>query len=360
VIEQRLVDLLRELVEIESPSYSHGVRDVASLVAAELERLGGDVALLEGDHLRAELPGHGAPLLVCGHADTVWPLGTLESMPFRVERHRAYGPGVYDMKACLVVLLEAIRRAGRGRRALRVFVTADEEMGSPTGRLLLERAAEGVDAALIVEPPGATGNLKTARKGLGRFALRLHGRPAHAGTHPSEGASAIDELARQIVALNALADEERGVSVNVGVVSGGTSENVVAAEAEARVDVRVARMPDRERLEQQLAALEPVDPRVTLELGGGWTRPPLERSEGAAQLFARAQAYGRELGLDLNEESSGGGSDGNIVGAVGVPVLDGLGAEGAGAHAPDERVILPSIPQRAELLSQLLQEPGLG
>jgi glutamate carboxypeptidase len=359
VTDQRLVDLLRELVEIESPSYSPGVREVALRIGAELERLGADVTLLEGDHLRADLRGRGSPLLVCGHGDTVWPVGTLESMPFRVDGERAYGPGSYDMKACLVAMLEAIRLAGDERRALRVFVTADEEMGSPTARPLLEEAAEGVAAALIVEPPGVSGNLKTSRKGLGRFALRIVGRPAHAGTHKSDGASAIHELAHQILALHALNDEERGVSINVGVVSGGTSENVVAAEAEAKIDVRVARSGDRERLERALAALTPVDPEVTLELRGGWTRPPLERSDGAAWLFARAREHGRELGLDLGEEGSGGGSDGNLVGAVGVPVLDGLGAEGAGAHAPDEHVFLPSIPRRAQLLARLLQDPGL-
>ena len=359
MIDASVTDLLRELVEIESPTYTPGVRAVALRLGEELEALGADVALWEGDHLRAELPGSGRPLLLSGHVDTVWPLGTLDSMPFRVHGDRAFGPGVYDMKGCLVVLLEAIRRAGDERPALRVFLTADEEMGSPTGRPLLEQAADGVSAAFIVEPPGPSGNLKTARKGLARFTLAIKGRSAHAGTHRSEGVSAIHELAHQIHALHALHDEERGTSINVGVVSGGTSENVVAAEAEARIDVRVSRAADRERIERALAQLKPVHPEVMLQLSGGWTRPPLERSGGAARLFGRARAYGRELGLDLEEESSGGGSDGNLVGALGVPVLDGLGAEGGGAHAPDEHVYLPSIPVRAELLSRLLRNPGL-
>jgi glutamate carboxypeptidase len=359
VTESCSLDLLRELVEIESPTYTPGTRVVALRIGDELTALGGDVSLLEGDHLRAELPGVGLPLLLSGHVDTVWPIGTLESMPFRVTGDRAYGPGVYDMKACLVLMLDSVRRAGSERRALRVFLTADEEMGSPTGRPLLEAAAQGVAAALVVEPPGATGNLKTSRKGLGRFTLRIKGRPAHAGTHRSEGVSAIHELAHQIHALHALHDEDRGTSINVGVVSGGTSENVVAGEAEARIDVRVRRAIDRNQIEQALAELRPVHPEVKLELDGGWTRPPLERSEGAAHLFARAREYGRELGLDLEEESSGGGSDGNLVGALGIPVLDGLGAQGAGAHAPDEHVLLPSLPVRAELLSRLLRDPGL-
>jgi glutamate carboxypeptidase len=359
VTESRSLDLLRELVEIESPTYTHGTRAVALRIGRELEALGAKVSLLDGDHLQAEFLGNGAPLLLSGHVDTVWPIGTLAAMPFRVAGDRAFGPGVYDMKACLVVLLEAIRRAGSGRRTLRVFLTADEEMGTPTGRRPLQAAAEGVAAAFVVEPSGSTGNLKTSRKGLGRFTLRITGRAAHAGTHPDEGVSAIHELAHQIHALHALRDQKRRISINVGVVSGGTSENVVAAEAEARVDVRVAHAADRDRIERALAALTPVDPDVKLELLGGWTRPPLERSAGTAHLFARAKEYGGELGLDLDEESSGGGSDGNLIGALGIPVLDGLGAQGGGAHAADEHVILSSIPARAELLSRLLRDPGL-
>jgi glutamate carboxypeptidase len=353
------LDLLRELVEIESPTFSPGVRRVAEVCARELEELGARSRFLEGDHLVAELDGDGAPLLLVGHADTVWPEGTLETMPFRVDGDRAYGPGAYDMKGCLVVLLEALRAGGHGRRALKVFLTADEEMGSRTARPHLEREAKGCAAAFVVEPPGASGNLKTARKGLGRFRVTIAGRPAHAGTNRSEGISAIEELAHQVLALHALNDDERGITVNVGVVRGGTSENVVAAEAEADVDVRVRTWEDRERMEAVLASLEPRLEGTTLTLGGSWTRPPLEPSPGAKRLFERAREHGRELGLDLRAESSGGGSDGNLVGAVGVPVLDGLGAEGAGAHAPNEHVLLPSIPVRAELLSRLLLSPGL-
>jgi glutamate carboxypeptidase len=354
-----VLELLRELVEIESPTYSPGVRDVAELMGHELDALGASVSLLDGHHLSAELGGTGAALLLIGHTDTVWPVGTLDSMPFRVEGDRAYGPGIYDMKSCLVLLLEAIRRAGDDRRKLRVFLTADEEMGSPTGRVSLESAVAGVAAALVVEPSTPNGNLKTARKGLGRFRLTITGRSAHAGTHRAAGVSAIEELAHQILGLHELNDDERGVSVNVGVVRGGTSENVVAAEAEAKIDVRIARAEDRERIESVLARLEPVAAGVTLELSGGWTRPPLERSPGGAALFAQAREHGRALGLDLRESSSGGGSDGNIVGALGVPVLDGLGAEGGGAHAPDEHVLIESLPVRAELLARLLRSPGV-
>lgn len=353
-----LVGLLRELVEIESPTRSRGVQQVSARLAGELERLGAETRFLEGGHLRAELDGSGPPLLLVGHADTVWPLGTLARMPFRVDGDVASGPGVYDMKGGLVVLVEAVRRSAGERRPVRVFVTADEEVGSPTARPHLEEAAEGVAAAFVVEPAGPTGNLKTARKGLGRFRLTLTGRAAHAG-RPIEGASAIHELAHQIQALRELADARRGTSVNVGVVSGGTTENVVAAEAEAYVDVRVPDWAERERLDRALAGLEPVDPEVTLELGGGWTRPPLERSDGAAKLFARAREHARELGLELGEEGAGGGSDGNLLAAFGVPVLDGLGPLGGGAHAEDEHVSLPSLPLRAEVLARLLRDPGL-
>ena len=359
MIRPDLVELLRELVEIESPSGSPGTRAVASRIGGELERLGAETTLFEGGHLRAELPGQGAPLLVSGHVDTVWPVETLAEMPFRVEGDRAFGPGVYDMKACLVLMLEAIRLAGEDRRALRVFLTADEELGSPTGRPLLEAAAEGVVAGLVVEPPGSGGNLKTARKGLGRFRLRIRGRAAHAGTSREAGVSAIEELAHQIQALERLNDESRGISVNVGVVSGGTADNVVAAEAEALIDVRIAHADDREPMERALAELRPVDPKAKLELDGGWTRPPLKRSEGAGKLFSRAREHGTKLGLQLEEESSGGGSDGNLIGAVGVPVLDGLGAAGTGAHSAHEHVDLESIPVRAQLLACLLQDPGI-
>jgi glutamate carboxypeptidase len=354
-----VLELLRELVEIESPPYSPGVLQVAQVMRRELEALGAAVTILDGGHLTAELRGTAPPLLLIGHTDTVWPVGTLESMPFHVDGGRAYGPGAYDMKACLVLLLEALRPAGEERREVRVFLTADEELGSPTGRVWLEAAAEGISAAVVVEPPTVEGDLKTARKGLGRFRLHITGRPAHAGTHPEEGVSAIEELAHQVLALHALNDEERGITVNVGIVRGGTSENVVAAEAEAQVDLRIASAADRDRIERTLKDLEPVLPGAVLELAGGWTRPPLEHSPGAAAMFEQARAHGRELGLDLGEASSGGGSDGNIVGALGVPVLDGLGAEGGGAHALDEHVLLESIPVRAELLTRLLRNPGL-
>jgi glutamate carboxypeptidase len=352
-------DLLRELVELESPTgHSEGLRAAAERVAAELEPHRGE-ASFTGDHLRIDLPGDGEPLLLLGHVDTVWPIGTLANMPFRVENGRAYGPGSYDMKAGLVVLVEAVREAGDRRRAARVFLTADEEIGSLSARPLIEEAAQDAAAAFVLEPPTPRGNLKTARKGLARYRLVVHGHAAHAGTHPDEGASAVEELAHQILVLRGLNDPRHGITVNVGVIRGGVRENVVADHAEAWIDVRVTHAADVPKVDRALGGLIPFLSGTRLELGGGFTRPPLERTPRSARLFEQARTHGLELGLDLHESASGGGSDGNLVGALGVPVLDGLGAEGGGAHARDEHVLLDSIPVRASLLARLLIEPGL-
>jgi glutamate carboxypeptidase len=321
---------------------------------SELSRLGARVERRDA-HLFAELDGAGPPLLLLGHVDTVWPRGTIDWMPWRIEDGKAYGPGSYDMKGGLVVLLEAVRRA-ETPRALRIVVNADEEIGSPGSRALLEEAAAGAAAAFVLEGPTPRGHLKTARKGIGRFRLVIRGRSAHSST-PHEGVSAIEELAHQVLRLHGLGGED-GVTVNVGVVSGGTRENVVAAEVEALVDVRVPTLADRERLDELLQSLEPVLTGASLELSGAWTRPPLERSAGGAALFAAAREHGRALGLELEERSAAGGSDGNLVGHL-VPVLDGLGPEGAGAHASDEHVLADSLEVRTELLARLLREPGL-
>ena len=353
----RPVDLLRRLVELESPTGDRQrIAHIGSFLAAELQALGAVVAP-DRPHLQASFGGPQPGLLLVAHMDTVWPAGTLQRMPFRVDGDLAWGPGALDMKGGIVVMLEAIRRATPLRRSVSVLITADEEIGSPTARKVIARAAEGAAAAFVCEPPDSRGNLKTARKGIGRFRLRITGRPAHAGD-PKNGASAIEELARLTLRLHALTDAS-GVSANVGVVAGGTRENVVAAEATAWVDVRVPTMAERDRLDAFLQGLEPETPGTSIELEGGWTRPPLERSEGAGILFERACEYGRALGLDLHEVSAAGGSDGNLVGALGVPVLDGLGAEGAGSHATDEHVLVDSLPVRADLLAAILRDPGL-
>jgi glutamate carboxypeptidase len=354
VTADALVELLRELVEVESPTGD--TAELRDRLARELAERGGRVELA-GEHVYAELEGDGPPLLLLGHLDTVWPRGTLEEMPWRLEDGRAHGPGVYDMKGGLVVLLEALRRA-HTEHALRVVLTADEEIGSPTARELLARAAAGAAAAFVCEPPTQQGDLKTARKGLGRFRLVVTGRAAHAAA-ASDGASAIEALAHLVIRLHALNDPRRGVTVNVGVVSGGTRENVVAAEATALVDVRVPTVADRDRVDELLRSLQSDVPGTSIAVDGGWTRPPLERTRRSSALFERARGHGRALGLELREAAVGGGSDGNLVGALGVPVLDGLGAEGGGSHAADEHVLVASLAVRAELLARILREPGV-
>ena len=362
MIASHLVGLLRDLVEIESPTHTPGVRAAAERMAQELSALGGAATLLDGNHVRADFPGAGAPLVLLGHTDTVWPVGTLARLPFRVEGSRAFGPGVYDMKAGLVTMLAALAEApaaGHRRRALRVLITADEEQGSITARPHIADAARGAAAALVLEPCLPGGGVKVARKGIGRFKLTVTGRAAHAGTQPSPGVSAIEELARQVVRLHGLADAGRGISVNVGVIGGGTAENVIAERAEARVDVRITRHDHAAELEAALRGLEPSLAGARHEWSGEWTRPPLEASAGSALLFAAAARHARSLGLALAQGGSGGGSDGNLIGALGVPVLDGLGPDGGGAHAETEHVLLASIPERARLLALLLADPGV-
>ena len=315
--------------------------------------------LLEGGHLRAELPGDGEPLALVGHCDTVWPEGTLATMPFVVDGDLARGPGVYDMKGCLVLMLAAIDEAGSGRRPLRVFLTADEEQGSRTAREPLRDVVDGVAAAFVVEPPSASGNLKTSRKGLGRFRVAVEGRPAHAGTNLADGASAVEELAHQIIRLHALTDHERGISVNVGTITGGTAENVVAAQAEAKLDVRVARAADVEAVEQRSTHSSPSSrgrrsASPATGRGRRSSRRPLPGSSSR-----RHRSTPAALGLELGEESTGGGSDANLIAAHGVPVLDGLGAQGGGAHAYHEHVRLDTLPLRARVLARLLEDPGL-
>ena len=297
-------------------------------------------------------------LLVLGHLDTVYPLGTLARQPFRIDAGCAYGPGVLDMKAGLISALFALQALHAlslaPRRRLRLLFTSDEETGSRTSRPLIEAAAKGAAAVLVLEPgAGPAGALKTARKGIADFRLRAHGRAAHAGVDFEQGASAVVELARQITALAAWSDPARGLTVNPGVVRGGSRVNVVAAEAEAELELRAWRLSDLQEAEQRLAALRPLDRRVRLEVEGRINRPPLERTDAIAALFLLARDCGRELGLDLAESATGGGSDGNFTAALGIPTLDGLGAAGEGAHSPGEYIRLDTWPLRAALLALL-------
>jgi glutamate carboxypeptidase len=301
---------------------------------------------------------------VLGHFDTVWPRGTLERIPFLAERTsafgRAFGPGIFDMKAGLALLWGALLRLKSSPRPaprpIWVVFTSDEEIGSPTSRGLIESLARECAYVLVLEPPLSDGSLKTARKGVGRFHLEVEGRAAHAGVAPQDGRSAIVELAHQVLGLQDWQDVAAGTTLNVGVIQGGTTPNVVPARASAEIDVRVASLAEADRITRALLSLEPVARDVHVAVSGGFIRPPMERSPAIAALFEQARRIGRELGLELTEGSTGGGSDGNFTAALGIPTLDGLGACGGGAHADDEHILIDSLPERADLLAALLLE----
>ena len=366
-----MLAILKQAVELESPSDNKPAVDrCGQYLAAEFARLGGRVTLHPqteaGDHLQAEFPGRSGakPLLLLGHFDTVWPLGTLAGMPFRVDsgNGRVYGPGVLDMKAGIVMMMFALQalRAAHGdsesHRPVTVLLDTDEEVGSVTGRPLVEAAARQCEAVLVLEPAqGMAGALKTARKGVGDYTVRVRGRAAHAGVDFEKGHSAIVELSRQVLEIAKFTDVSRGITVNPGVIQGGTRTNVVAAEAWVEVDIRIARAADAAGLQQKFAALHPFDPGCRLEVSGGLNRPPMERTEGTVRLFRAAQGLGNKLGMSLNEAATGGGSDGNFTSGLGIPTLDGLGGVGEGAHAVHESILLEELPRRTALLAGLIE-----
>lgn len=350
------------LVALESPSHDKAAVDRCGAAVARLLRdSGAEVATLpqaeRGDHVRAEFPGGPGRVLLLGHFDTVWDVGTIERMPIREADGRLHGPGVYDMKGSLVVAIHAVRalrHLGRPMPRVVMLWTTDEEIGSETSRAAIEAEARGSDAVLVAEPSLPGGGVKTHRKGCGEFTIVAHGVSAHAGIDPRKGASAIHELARQVVALEALQDLDRGISLNVGLIEGGTRGNVIAERASALVDVRVPTMADAARVEAAVRGLAPRNPGVTLEVRGGVGRPPMERTAGTGRLYEEAKAVAAALGRDLAEGGTGGGSDGNFTAAIGVPTLDGLGPEGDGAHAVHEHILLAELPWRAAFLAGLL------
>lgn len=361
--EPWLLELIDKLVRAESPSDDRAaVNRCAELVARELETLGGRVTRLSadpaGDHVRAEWGDGDAQVLLLGHVDTVWPIGQLERMPLQREGDRLFGPGVFDMKAGLALAVLATRAtlAREAHRRLRVVMlwTTDEEIGSRTSRAAIEAEASRSRAVLVFEPSLPGGALKTRRKGCGQYQLIARGTAAHAGVDPGKGVSAIREIARQILAVEALQDLERGVSVNVGLLSGGSRPNVVADEASAVVDVRAATPEDASRVDGLMRRLRPQLAGATLSIDGGFERPPMERTAGVAWLFEMASDVARGLGIALSEGATGGGSDGNFTAALGVPTLDGLGASGDGAHALHEHVLVSSLVPRAALVAGLL------
>jgi glutamate carboxypeptidase len=361
---EAMLTLLGDLVSCESPSRDKAALDRLGVrIADHLRSAGGSVEIVAndrgGDHVAARFPGPAArrPALVLGHFDTVWPHGTLVKMPFRIDDGRAFGPGTYDMKAGLTIFLTLMeRRLGEPTRPVWALFTSDEELGSPTSRPLIEDLARQCAYALVLEPPLADGSLKTARKGVGRFRLDVEGKAAHAGVAPREGRNAIVELAHQILRIQELQDPHVGTTLNVGVIQGGTTSNVVPAEAFANIDVRVTTQAEARRVERALHALGPITPGTRLSVSGRFDRPPMERSPAIAALFQQARGIARTLRLELTEGSTGGGSDGNFTAALGVPTLDGLGARGGGAHADDEHILIDSLPERAALLATLLLE----
>ena len=360
-----MVAQVRELVTRESPTHEKPACDaLCDFLAEQFRALGGKVKLHRqrhaGNHLQVDFAGprDTKPVLLLGHYDTVYDLGTLKTMPWREKDGRLCGPGVFDMKSGIVQIMYALRAlqelCGSLPRPVTVWLVSDEETGSDTSRVLTEKLASQCAAALVCEPSGPGGAVKTARKGVGDFVIRVTGHASHAGLDFEKGQSAILELSHQIQAISRLTDLRRGITLNVGVIRGGTRTNVVAGEAVAEVDLRVARKSDGPMMEHKVKALKPVNRNCQLEIEGGVNRPPLERTKAVAALFATAQKLAHELGFPLDEIAVGGGSDGNFTAGIGVPTLDGLGAVGDGAHAAHEYVLAAELPRRAALLAGLI------
>ena len=373
-----LVSTIRELVEIESPSDNKAAVDrVANAVAEKFARLGGEVRFHQsknfGNHLQVNFGGKSAkPVLLLGHYDTVYPLGTLASMPCRVVGNKLTGPGVLDMKSGIALMLHAIaglqewngeRHSGSREqehgalpRPVTVLLVSDEEVGSDSSRAITEALAKRAAAVLVLEPSyGKLGAVKTARKGVGEYTVKVTGRASHAGLDFEKGVNAILELARQIEKISAFTDLKKGLTVNVGIVSGGSRTNVVPAEAAAQVDVRIARLKDAAGIDKKMRGLRPFNRKCKIEVSGGINRPPMERTAGVAALYAQASAIARELGWKLAEAAVGGGSDGNFTAGLGIPTLDGLGGVGDGAHATHEHILISELPRRAALLAGLIE-----
>ena len=365
--ERAMARLLGQFVRAESPSLEKAAVDrFGRMVAAEWRRRGARVAILRqrerGDHLRAEWNPLGnqakGQILVLGHLDTVYGQGTLARMPFRISRGRAYGPGAFDMKGGLVIALfaaDALSATGCEPQRRIVFLwTSDEEIGSGTSRAVIEREARRSDAVLVLEPAsGLDGCVKTGRKGVGEVEIVAKGRAAHAGLNPEDGVNAIEEIARQIARISSWNLPGRGITVNAGMIEGGTRTNVIPERARVVVDVRAARAGDMRTLERKFQALRPILHGAKLEIAGGFNRPPMERKTSAA-LYAKARALAKEVGVTLGEAYVGGGSDGNFTAALGVPTLDGLGAVGEGAHGADENIVVRALSERAALVAGLL------
>jgi glutamate carboxypeptidase len=369
--EQRcgeIVQSIRQLVEIESPSdVKQAVDRLGSVLAGRFSDLGGQVEIHRGEkfgnHLQINFAGRspGKPVLLLGHMDTVYPIGTIAKMPCRVDKGRVWGPGSLDMKSGIALILHALEAlhlwyGDKLPRPVTVLLVSDEEVGSDSSQPITEALATKSAEVLVFEPSfGLRGAVKTARKGVGEYLVKVTGVASHSGLDFEKGQSAIIELSRQIAKISRLTDFERGITVNVGTVQGGTRVNVVPAEARASVDLRVARLKDAGVMHRKILSLSPLNRKCRLEITGGLNRPPMERTEGVAMLYRKAAAIAKELGWKLGEASVGGASDGNFTAGLGIPTLDGLGGVGEGAHAVRESVLISELPRRAALLTRLLE-----
>jgi glutamate carboxypeptidase len=357
------LDLLRRLVEIESPSTDKAAADrMAEFVAGAARGAGATVTVVPhkewGNHVLARWGEGEGGFLILSHVDTVWPLGTLEERPWRVEGGRAFGPGCYDNKASAAIVLTALaglRDLGLlPSRPVTVLFNSDEEVGSRSSRSVIEAQAAGAEVVFCMESAPPDGSLKVWRKGTGRYVVTALGRAVHAGADHEKGINAIEELAHQVLRLQEMTDYTAGTTLSVGWVEGGTRTNVVPDRAEARVDLRVRTAAEGARMDTAIKALQPVLPGARVEVEGGLSRPPMEESVVTLEPFRRAQEIAADLGIALTGTGSGGASDGNFAASLGVPTLDGLGGVGDGAHSSDEYVLTSSLPERAALLAALL------
>ena len=365
--QDHMIQQLTELVEIESPTHDKAAVDrVGAWVAGQMRAAGADVEILPcekgGDMVlgRWAADVDASPILLMAHMDTVWPVGAVAERPVRQEDGRLYGPGAYDMKAGIVLALTALRGLAEQGRDLAAPVwllcSGDEEFGSPESRATIEELALKSQLVLCLEPALPGGGIKTGRKGVGGYTVRVQGRAAHAGGDHPKGINAIQEMAHQVLAMQALTDYSRGTTVNVGTISGGSTSNVVPESCQVQVDFRVESQFEVERLARAIGALKPVLEGTTIHVKGGLNRPPMVRDEMMVRTFTRLQELAGRHGIDLTEGSSGGGSDANFVAPLGVPVLDGLGADGDGAHAVYEHIEVGSLAGRAALLAIVLSE----
>ena len=365
--QPQIVETISQLVEIESPSDVKAAVDrLGAVLGSRFEEIGGRVSFhraeKSGNQLRVDFKASGSgrqkPVLLLGHMDTVYPIGTISKMPCRVAKGRVWGPGVLDMKSGIALALhvmEALVLWGLSR-PVTLLLVSDEEVGSRSSRAITEKLAKGASGVLVLEPAyGLHGAVKTARKGVADYTVKVTGKAAHSGLDFEQGQSAVLELAKQICEISKLVDLKRGITLNVGKVSGGTRVNVVPAEATALLDLRVAIERDGVRLDRKLRALKPFNRKCKIAVSGGFNRPPMERTAGVAWLYGRAREIAGQLGLNLKEAAVGGGSDGNFTAALGIPTLDGLGGVGEGAHAEHESIVISELPRRAALLAGLIQ-----